>query len=46
MRSLAAAVLACALTDLLKGHRLQRVAANPDAYRKLVKLAAHRTEGR
>ena len=80
MRSLAAAVLANALTDLLNGRdtaevlswvqgrpaalpfwmacqwleigplatreRLQKVAADPSAYREPLRLVAHRTKGR
>ena len=80
MRSLAAAVIACALMDLLRGRdtaeilswvqgrpaalpfwlachwleinpqatreRLQKVAANPSAYREPLRLVAHRTKGR
>ena len=80
MRSLAAAVLACALMDLLKGRdtaeilswvqgrpsalpfwmachwldispletreRLERMAANPDAYREPLRLVAYHTTGR
>ena len=80
VRSLAATVLAAALTDLLKGcytekilswvqgrpaalpfwmacgwldispqatrERLERVAANPDAYREPLRLVGHRTKTR
>ena len=80
MRSLAAAVLACALTDLLKGRdthevlswvqgrpaalpfwlachmldispretreRLERMAANPDAYREPLRLVGYRMNPR